>query len=919
MGEKTSPRGKGTPKTKTKGRGGAGAGAGVAGNTTPTFSAASNNSHGEREPTAQSSPSNIINYFYVALSCFIVFFVFLNLSMHASIDEHMGRGPSADPALKSLHAARNFVIEEYTMEKKIVLDELSYLGHEFVKELDELRDSGLGGEDPLDVGFVPPSERNGGKGHQDILDKEKERLEAQAHAQATGADQAIADEAHKGTGPGTEGGGILREPTRKPISVENLSSSSSSSGSRSGATKLVVDPVPHAPAPPSAASKHQSHAASGAQQQAYARTVVDKVSRQGSGAGSGSYAAALEATRQASHLSNRDDISEYVDAGGKLPILLLTCNRAKLLELTLDSLFAVRGVSKNNVVVIQDGRQADVQNVVESHGLKLIQNSPKLRGNPDGAARIAMHYKFALSKAFDEFPHAPGIIIVEDDLLFSPDFLEYFHSVGPVLDVDDTAFVISAWNDNGYRGRVDDPFALARTEYFPGLGWLMSRKLYKGELEAKWPTQHWDHWLRSVEINRGREIIHPQVPRTYHNGIKGTFMDLNTHLKYFKNIAYNQDRKVSWNPVTATGSGGGGGGILPYSIGLSTAQKKDEQALRSLTLVPVPGADLSTPVPVYAQAVLSVYEERVHNLIAGCTHLRAVEDLATSLPVELGDAAPTNEHDQKLQDSVVLCAWLNVDPEPPFGSPPFQGISTLFGLWHEHRRGAHKGLHEFYWEGKYILLLNTFQPATPAQGHGGTHGAHGRAKGTRSAGTGGDGAAAGHTGANKFSYSTYASLKPADVPVLPARSFNQQLVQAISLKKRHNVLQETGALIVPASKAGLSCSEVCSAATAHGATAAGGDAGPGVPGKGGLTCRADLMYLANTCAAMKHAFGCSAGCSDWEAGFGPEQPAFVVSTAPEPLHKPNSCAVSSNVAGSTCEARHDMTQRLCVCAPATEA
>ena len=41
-----------------------------------------------------------------------------------------------------------------------------------------------------------------------------------------------------------------------------------------------------------------------------------------------------------------------------------------------------------------------------------------------------------------------------------------------------------------------------RTEFFPGLGWLLPRRLYLGELEAKWPTAHWDHWLRSEPINR---------------------------------------------------------------------------------------------------------------------------------------------------------------------------------------------------------------------------------------------------------------------------------------------------------------------------------------------------------------------------------------------------------------------------------
>jgi len=112
----------------------------------------------------------------------------------------------------------------------------------------------------------------------------------------------------------------------------------------------------------------------------------------------------------AAHLANRDDISDFLDQGHAIPIVLLTCSRATLLEQTLGSLFAVRGVKKENVVVMQDGRQQDVEQVVKAHGIQLVQNAPassidkqRLRGL-DGAARIALHYKFSLTKAFDLFP-----------------------------------------------------------------------------------------------------------------------------------------------------------------------------------------------------------------------------------------------------------------------------------------------------------------------------------------------------------------------------------------------------------------------------------------------------------------------------------------------------------------------------------
>ena len=64
----------------------------------------------------------------------------------------------------------------------------------------------------------------------------------------------------------------------------------------------------------------------------------------------------------------------------------------------------------------------------------------------DGAERIAQHYGYALSHAFDvAFPGAPALIIVEDDFVFAPDFYEYFHAVGPLLEADSTLWLASAW------------------------------------------------------------------------------------------------------------------------------------------------------------------------------------------------------------------------------------------------------------------------------------------------------------------------------------------------------------------------------------------------------------------------------------------------------------------------------------------
>lgn len=241
-------------------------------------------------------------------------------------------------------------------------------------------------------------------------------------------------------------------------------------------------------------------------------------------------------------------IASYLASGRQLPIVLVTCDRPAYLSATLASLRAVRGVRMDRLLVSQDGDAAAVTDVARASGARLAQNAgPSRRFLSDGAERIATHYKFTLTTAFATFPSAPAVIVAEDDLLFAPDFYEFFAANAALLDSDPSLLALSAWNDNGFKGRVGAPLDLLRTTFFPGLGWLLSRKLYKDELEAQWPSTHWDHWLRSPAVSRDREVLYPSMPRSFHNGVTGTFMDEATHNRYFRDIAYNKDASVVWS------------------------------------------------------------------------------------------------------------------------------------------------------------------------------------------------------------------------------------------------------------------------------------------------------------------------------------------------------------------------------------
>ena len=96
---------------------------------------------------------------------------------------------------------------------------------------------------------------------------------------------------------------------------------------------------------------------------------------------------------------------------------------------------------------------------------------------------------------------------------------------------------ISAYNDNGFVDMVRDSDKVLRTDFFIGLGWLASRRIFMGEWEKRWPKTHWDHWVRDPAQSKGRSCVFPEVPRVYHIGREGTHAGQIDFDGLFTNIA----------------------------------------------------------------------------------------------------------------------------------------------------------------------------------------------------------------------------------------------------------------------------------------------------------------------------------------------------------------------------------------------
>ncbi|VDM94761.1 unnamed protein product, partial [Onchocerca ochengi] len=210
----------------------------------------------------------------------------------------------------------------------------------------------------------------------------------------------------------------------------------------------------------------------------------------------------------------------------QIPVLVFVCNRPKAINNLLEKLLRYRpSAEKFPIIVSQDCDDPSVEKVIKNFGTEVIyiKHLSSQRAHvtviPEHKRyityyQIARHYKLGLSHVFDKLNHS-SVIITEDDLDIAPDFFEYFSATRPLLDADKTLYCVSAWNDNGKTYLIDrkQPELLYRSDFFPGLGWMMTKELWN-ELGPIWPNGFWDDWIRNNTIRKNRACIRPEISRT---------------------------------------------------------------------------------------------------------------------------------------------------------------------------------------------------------------------------------------------------------------------------------------------------------------------------------------------------------------------------------------------------------------------
>lgn len=231
----------------------------------------------------------------------------------------------------------------------------------------------------------------------------------------------------------------------------------------------------------------------------------------------------------------------------KLPLAVMASNRPVYLLRMLLSLRTVEGLDISLVTVFIDGFFDEPASVAKLFDLNVEHHAGVGKLN----TRISQHYKKSLAWSFAQHPDANFLMIFEEDLSMSVDVLSYFKQLLPVFENDKSVYCISAWNDQGYKHLSNDPAMLYRVETMPGLGWVLSRRLFKDELEKKWPRpdqpHDWDMWMRMDFNKKGRECIIPDISRTFHFGAKGLNIGSFMQEIYFDTHALNTVKDVKFD------------------------------------------------------------------------------------------------------------------------------------------------------------------------------------------------------------------------------------------------------------------------------------------------------------------------------------------------------------------------------------
>ncbi|XP_014248464.1 protein O-linked-mannose beta-1,2-N-acetylglucosaminyltransferase 1-like [Cimex lectularius] len=191
------------------------------------------------------------------------------------------------------------------------------------------------------------------------------------------------------------------------------------------------------------------------------------------------------------------------------PFIVIAGKSITTLVLTLQSVVYQPGIHSASVFVLQEEGEEEIYKLT-----KVFNFQPLIINSTSTVPNYKIH--FGLNFIHENFPTKKFVIVIEEGLLLSPDYLFYLAQLVPVLERDETLLGISGWNPYGYNSTSGNPYLAYRVEDFPGLGFLIKMDVFvksmKGNMEKCCNGKSYNGWAYILQENEGHIII-PDVSR----------------------------------------------------------------------------------------------------------------------------------------------------------------------------------------------------------------------------------------------------------------------------------------------------------------------------------------------------------------------------------------------------------------------
>ena len=221
----------------------------------------------------------------------------------------------------------------------------------------------------------------------------------------------------------------------------------------------------------------------------------------------------------------------------RLPILMPVCGRPHYLRQVLAALSRVKGIGQATLVVSQDGENPEVSALIAGITFAPVIHLRHTRPCMgllaffwDGLHAASTNIHFLLAFAFGP-ARAEGAIVLEDDIVPSPDFLAYFEWAFSRVLCDTRVLTVTGfnlhsrpWPEKGFDPG-DYPLAMVANreggrDKFTGWSWVITRANWE-RIRGAWSFRSWDIGLDALQRRLALVSYKPVLARARNIGMQG--------------------------------------------------------------------------------------------------------------------------------------------------------------------------------------------------------------------------------------------------------------------------------------------------------------------------------------------------------------------------------------------------------------